>query len=229
MSENVKDWIFTILKVIELVTFIVLVNVFISRWCYGDTVISRPAGDGVNIYTVRVDDDGYIVSESSTAALALRKYAEQLPPMPGECYLGDFKYIFLTPGDWAAVTNRIARLESVAADRWRNEHKTVAGRQAWHGAATNRVVSADGLSVTWLYPDGYAYTETEARTNAVRRVRPPAAKIPRPDAPAPVRRVVLPPRLAAKREAEKSRPKVREVNAVFGPGGKVLKVDEVSK
>ena len=229
MSENVKDWIFTILKVIEVVTFIVLVCVFTSRWCYGDTVISRPAGDGVNIYTVRVDDDGYIVSESSTAALSLRKYAEQLPPMPGECDIGDFKYIFLTPGDWAAVTNRIARLESVAADRWRNEHKTVAGRQAWHGAATNRVVSTDGLSVTWLYPDGYTYTETEVRTNAVRRVRPPAAKIPRPDAPAPVRRVVLPPRLAAKREAEKSRSKVREVNAVFGPGGKVLKVDEVSK
>lgn len=225
MSDNGKGWICNILKAVYMAVLIVLLCMMASRTCRGDTVISRPAGDGVNIYTVRVDDDGYIVSESSTAALALRKYAEQLPPMPGECYLGDFKYIFLTPGDWAAVTNRIARLESIAADRWRNEHKTVAGRQAWHGAATNRVVSADGLSVTWLYPDGYAYTETEARTNAVRRVRPPAAKIPRPDAPAPVRRVVLPPRLAAKREAEKSRPKVREVNAVFGPGGKVLKVE----
>ena len=227
MSENVKDWIFTILKVIEVVTFIVLVCVFTSRWCYGDTVISRPAGDGVNIYTVRVDDDGYIVSESSTAALALRKYAEQLPPMPGECYLGDFKYIFLTPGDWAAVTNRIARLESVAADRWRNEHKTVAGRQAWHGAATNRVVSADGLSVTWYYPDGFEYTEFEVRTNALRRARAPAAQRRPSGASAPPPRPSLPPRLAAKREAMKSRAgRIREVNATFGPGGKVLKVEE---
>jgi hypothetical protein len=139
--------------------------------------------------------------------------------------IDDFEYVVIERYDWTVLTNRIANLETVAARRWRNEHKTVAGRQAWHGVATNRVVSADGLSVTWLYPDGYTYTETEARTNAVRRVRPPAAKIPRPDAPAPVRRVVLPPRLAAKREAEKSRPKVREVNAVFGPGGKVLKVE----
>ena len=229
MSENGKGWICNVLKAVYMAVLIVLLCMMASRTCRGDTVISRPAGDGVNIYTVRVDDDGYIVSESSTAALALRKYAEQLPPMPGECYIDDFKYITLTPGDWAAVTNRIARLESVAADRWRNEHKTVAGRQAWHGAATNRVVGADGLSVTWLYPDGYTYTEREARTNAVRRVTSPRRPNRPSDAPAPVRRAVLPPRLAAKQNALKSRPGVREVNAVFGPGGKVLKVEEVAK
>lgn len=45
------------------------------------------------------------------------------------------------------------------------------------------------------------------------------------DAPPP--RPSLPPRLAEKRKAMKSRAgRVREVNATFGPGGKVLKVEE---
>ena len=148
---------------------------------------------------------------------------------PQSVVVNDYEYILVTPSMWRDLTNTVERLRDISAQRWANEHKTVAGRQAWHGAATNRVVGADGLSVTWLYPDGYTYTEREARTNAVRRVTSPRRSNRPSDAPAPVRRAVLPPRLAAKQNALKSRPGVREVNAVFGPGGKVLKVEEVAK
>lgn len=223
MSDNGKGWICNILKAVYMAVLIVLLCMMASRTCRGDTVISRPAGDGVNTETFEIDGNGYVRSRSMTTAYVPERFTGL---RSGErVYIGDYEYVVIESCDWTVLTNRIANLETVAERRWRNEHKTVAGRQAWHGAATNRVVSVDGLSVTWLYPDGYAYTETEVRTNAVRRVRPPTAKNRRPDAPAPVRRAVLPPRLAAKREAEKSRSKVREVNAVFGPGGKVLKVE----
>lgn len=227
MSDNVRDWICTVLKVAEVAALIVLVGVVCCRSCRGDVEIKRPAGDGVNVETIRIDDKGFVTSRSVTAAYAPERFTGL---QSGErVWIGDFEYVVIAKGDWALLTNRIERLETVAANRWANEHKTVAGRQAWHGAATNRVVGADGLSVTWLYPDGYTYTEREARTNAVRRVTSPRRPNRPSDAPAPVRRAVLPPRLAAKQNALKSRPGVREVNAVFGPGGKVLKVEEVAR
>ena len=144
-------------------------------------------------------------------------------PLVQDVIIDDFRYVAIAPSVWDDLTNTVERLKDMSAKRWNMEHKTVAGRAAWHGQATNRIVSA--TSVTWLYADGYTYTETD--TNAVKRVRPPTAPKRLPSAPAKKPSPTLPPRLAEKREAMKSRAgEVREVNAVFGPGGKVLKVEE---
>ena len=175
--------------------------------------VTFPAGDGANEITRTIDSRGNMVGESSTAVY-----------VPQTVIIDDFRYVAITPSVWDDLTNTVERLKDLSAKRWNMEHKTVAGREAWHGKATNRVISA--TSVTWLYADGYTYTETE--TNAVKRVRPPTAPKRLPSAPAKKPSPTLPPRLAEKREAMKSRAgEVREVNAVFGPGGKVLKVEEV--
>ena len=104
------------------------------------------------------------------------------------------------------------------------EHETAQGRAMWHGKETNRVVTAQG--VTWLYRDGYTYFEGPAKK--VPRDRPRKAQKTAPGAHAQPPRPSLPPRLAEKREAMKSRAgRIREVNATFGPGGKVIKVEDV--
>ena len=177
-----------------------------------------PAGDGVNEVTQVVDGDGHIVWTSTTLA-----------HVPQKRVIDDMECIVITPSMWCDLTNTVERLKDLSAQRWKNEHKTVAGREAWHGKATNRVISA--ASVTWLYADGYTYTETEENAKRARNVHKAphfAAGARNPAAPAKKPSPTLPPRLAEKREAEKSRAgKAREVNAVFGPGGKVLKVEEV--
>lgn len=151
-------------------------------------------------------------------------------PQSGEkVVMGDMEYVVVSAGDWTRWTNAVARLEAVAERRWRKEHETEAGRRAWHGAATNRVISADGRSVTWLYRDGYAYTE---QAEPVRTVSPAAfgaqSGLPRPQsAPKAAGGTGLPPRLEAKRRALNARPAAKEVNAVFGAGGQVLKVEDV--
>lgn len=202
---------------------IALLAAYIIGWgilqrCNG-MEISRPAGDGANTITYEVDGDGYIRGEKSTAVYVLPKY---IPESGDMVTVGDFNYIMVSVADWERLTNAVARLEAVAERRWTNEHKTDAGRRAWHGASTNRVVSADGRTVTWFYADGFTYAEEVApgrrEPQAVRRMKQGAPK----KAPAPN----MPARLRAKREAMAARPKAKEVNAVFGPGGKIIKTEE---
>ena len=129
-------------------------------------------------------------------------------------------------GDWTRWTNAVARLEMVAKRRWDKEHATVDGRRFWHGNATNRVVSAEEKTVTWFYPDGYEYVENMpkgTRSGPPKRIQKPTkAAAPRPPMPP----TAMPSRLRAKREAIKSQPAAKQVNATFGPGGKVINVEE---
>lgn len=146
---------------------------------------------------------------------------ESIRPLVMDVVVDDFKYVAIEQSVWCDLTNTVERLKDLSAKRWKKEHETVQGRAAWHGQATNRIVEA--TSVTWLYADGYTYTEIE--TNAVRKAVPPNAQK-RPSAAPPL--PSLPPRLAEKRRAAKSNAgEVREVNAVFGPGGKLIKAEEV--
>lgn len=208
---------------------IALLAAYILVWgalmrCHGAEV-KRVAPDGVNTITLEVDDNGYVMGEKSTTLYVPSKYI----PQSGEhCVIADVEYVLIAAQDWVRITNAVARLEAVAERRWANEHKTDAGRRAWHGAATNRVYSADGRSVTWLYRDGYAYTEeaSPARTvsPAVKRAQ---SGLTRPQSAGKAAgRTGLPPRLEAKRRALEARPAVKEVNATFGAGGKVLKVED---
>lgn len=151
-----------------------------------------------------------------------------IPQSGDKVLVGDFSYILLSVHDWERLTNAVARLEAVAERRWVNEHKTDAGRRAWHGSPTNRVVSADGRCVTWFYADGFTYAEEAApgrrASPAVERARkaatrPQGASVVKPSGN-------IPPRLRAKQAAIAARPAAKEVNATFGPGGKVLKVEE---
>lgn len=190
--------------------------------CFGAEVKSV-APDGVNIITREFDENGYVMGERITAV-----HVPYIPQSGEKVVIGDFEYVIVSAGDWKRWTNAVARLEAVAERRWTKEHKTEEGRRAWHGAATNRVYSADGRSVTWLYRDGYEYTEeaTPARTvsPAVKRAQsgPPRPQSARKAAG----RTGLPPRLEAKRRALEARPATKEVNATFGPGGKLLKVED---
>jgi len=174
----------------------------------------------VNTVTLEVDERGNVMGERSTAVYVPQKY---IPQSGDKVLVGDFSYILLSVHDWERLTNAVARLEAVADRRWANEHKTDAGRRAWHGSPTNRVVSADGRCVTWFYADGFTYTEqatpSQKQSPAVRRMK-------KAEEPRKVPSNNMPSRLRAKREAMAARPKVKEVNAIFSPGGKVLKVEE---
>jgi hypothetical protein len=199
-----------------------LLAAYISGWgmlqkCSG-MEISRPAGDGVNTVTLEVDERGNVMSERSTAVYVPQRY---IPQSGDRVAVGDFDYIMVSVADWGRLTNAVARLEAVAERRWTKEHQTEAGRRAWHGAATNRVVSADGRSVTWLYADGYAYTE---QAEAVRRAPPAVRRMRQREAPRPAR-PNMPRMLREKQEAMAARPKAKEVNATFGPGGRVIKAE----
>lgn len=186
--------------------------------------ISRLADDGVNKVMLEVDEHGNVMGERITALYVPQKY---IPQSGDRVAIGDFDYIVVSVADWERLTNAVARLEAVAERRWTKEHQTAEGRKAWHGTETNRVVSADGRSVTWLYRDGYSYTEQAA---SVRKVSPSVKraqsgqKPPQGASAAKVGRSI-PPRLRAKQEALAARPAAKEVNATFGPGGKVLKVE----
>ena len=158
-----------------------------------------------------------------SVALALAANAQYLSRDGQKYVVDDFEYILVSPSSWQDLTNKVEKLAAMTADRWRMEHETAQGRAMWHGEATNRIVTAQGI--TWLYRDGFTYFEGPAEK--VRRDRPQNARKTAPGQHAPPPRPSLPPRLAEKRKAMKSRAgQVREVNAVFGPGGKVLKVEE---
>ena len=141
--------------------------------------------------------------------------------------IGDFEYVLVSVGDWARWTNAVARLEAVAERRWANEHKTDTGRRAWHGALKERRQSEDGRGMVYTYADGFVWVdEAQAEKNmppAVRRMNRGISATQGASKPSGGTR--LPPRLEAKQQALKARPAAREVNATFGPGGKVLKVE----
>ena len=204
---------------------ILVLALYIACWgalqkCFGAEV-KRVAPDGANTITLEVDDNGYVMGEKSTALYVAPKY---IPQSGDKVVVDDFEYIMVSVGDWTRWTNAVARLEAVAERRWKKEHETVEGRRAWHGSHTNRIVTAS--AVTWLYPDGYTYTEEVKPTrNAAPAVRRMKQKIEasKPKSASPN---ALPPRLEAKRKSIENRPKTKTVNATFGPGGKVLKVEE---
>ena len=191
--------------------------------CFGVEVQSI-APDGVNIITKEIDENGYVMGEKSTAVYVAPRYI----PQSGErCVIADMEYVMIAARDWERITNAIARLEAVAERRWANEHKTDAGRRAWHGALKEKRQSDDGRGMVYTYADGFTYTEEaepgRRESPAVKRIK--SAPEARQGAPRPREGVGLPPRLKAKREAISARPAAREVNATFGPGGKVLKVE----
>lgn len=195
-----------------------------AQKCFG-AEIKRIAPDGANEITLDVDGNGYVTGQKSTCLHVAERY---LPQSGERVMVGDFEYVLVSYVDWERWTNAVARLEAVAERKWKKEHETADGRRAWHGNHTNRVVSADGRSVTWFYPDGYTYVEevkaAPRRSPAVSRQTAP----PRPqNAPKRTAGTGLPPRLRAKREAIEARPAAREVNVTFGVGGKVLNVEGV--
>lgn len=211
---------------------IALLAAYILVWgalmcCHGETIKSI-APDGVNEVTVEVDANGYVIGQSSTCLYVPEKYKAhpQYIPQSGEVVIvGDAPYVMISLATWERWTNAVARLEAVAERRWAIEHKTDAGRRAWHGAPTNRVVEA--ASVTWQYADGFTYTEqaepSRRASPAVERMKKAATS---PQGASAVRpRVNVPPRLRAKQEAISARPASKEVNATFGPGGKLLKTE----
>lgn len=158
-----------------------------------------------------------------SVALALAANAQYISRDGQKYVLDDIEYVLVSPSSWDSLTNTVEILRELSAERWRKDHETAKGREMWHGKETNRVVTATGI--TWLYADGYSYFEGPAVK--VRRDRPRKTQKTAPGQHAPPPRPSLPPRLAEKRKAMKSRAgRVRQVNAVFGPGGKVLKVEE---
>lgn len=213
---------------------IALLAAYIFGWsalmrCHGETIKSI-APDGVNEVTVEVDANGYVIGQSSTCLYVPEKYKAhpQYIPQTGEVVIiGDAPYVIISLAVWERWTNAVAWLEAVAERRWANEHKTDAGRRAWHGDLKERRQAEDGRGMVYTYADGFTYTEQAEPSRrvspAVDRTRkaatkPQGASVARP-------RANIPPRLRAKQEAVSKRPAAKEVNATFGPGGKLLKVE----
>ena len=194
----------------------------LAAFAAGGAEVKRVAPDGVNEITLEVDGRGNVQSESVTTVHVPECYY----PQSGDwVVINDVSYIVIHKPDWERFTNAVARLEAVAERRWKNEHATEAGRRAWHGAVKSKTVAEDGSSVEWVYADGYVYVQNVA---PARRASPRVESVkngPR-SAPNPNQYKHLPARLRAKRQAQDAQGKAREVNAVFGPGGKVLKVEE---
>ena len=185
----------------------------------GGMVVTRPAGDGANTVTYEVDGQGYIRGATTTLAYVPPKY---IPRSGDKVIVEDYEYIMISVEEWARITNAVARLEMVAERRWVNEHKTEAGRRAWHGEVKERKQMEDGRGWVYTYADGYTYEE---RTEPRRRASPAVRKM-QQNAAKPAATAKVPRALKAKQEALAARPKAKEVNATFGPGGKVLKVEE---
>ena len=132
------------------------------------------------------------------------------------------EYIVFERSEWERLTNTVERLRAIAERRWNIEHATASGREAWHGKPVRRM-SEDGTSVLWEYPDGYKYEQkvTPSRP-APRQITKNAQR----STPNLNQYKHFPPRLRAKRLAQDAQGKETDVNATFGPGGKVLKVEE---
>ena len=132
------------------------------------------------------------------------------------------EYVVFERSEWERLTNTVERLRAIAERRWNIEHATPEGRRAWHGAPVRRM-SEDGTSVLWEYPDGYRYEQKvePSRPSPPHRNAKNAAR----SAPKVDRYKSLPPRLRAKRRAQDAQETPKEVNATFGPGGKVIKAE----
>lgn len=186
----------------------------------GRTRIKSASPDGVNIVTTEVDERGNVESVSTTTAHVPERY---IPASGDRVAIGDYEYVMVRVEDWRDWTNAVERLKAVAERRWANEHKTEAGRVAWHGKRTGRRLSEDGRRVTFVYADGYEHTEEAPpapRTPSAVKAQKLASALP----PQKTDKS-LPPRLRAKRDALAARhAATNEVNIVFGAGGKVLEV-----
>jgi len=187
----------------------------------GCAEVRRVAPDGVNKITLEVDGRGYVQGESMTTAYVPERY---IPQSGDEVCIGDFPYIMVRKGDWERLTNAVGRLEAVAGRRYARDVQTPDGRALWHGDCTNRFYTADGRHEVWQYADGYSWSRSAAPG---RRVSPSVKRQTDPARPVTAAPAGLPPRLAAKKRALQGRPAAKEVNATFGPGGKVMKVEEV--
>lgn len=155
------------------------------------------------------------------------KYTPYFPQSDERVVISDQQYVVIAASDWERWTNAVARLEAVAERRWANEHKTDAGRRAWHGALKDKHQAEDGRGMVYVYADGFTYTEEapaqRRESPAVRRMKQGQSQ----SRPAqPVARNAVPTALQKKRDAILARPAAKEVKATFGPGGKVISVED---
>lgn len=202
--------------------------------------VTIPAGDGANEITMEIDNRGFISAISSTAVHVAQNVEEPITNVLADVDdieltakyaairrardLYEREYVVIEKSEWCELTNTVERLRAIAERRWNIEHATPQGRMAWHGKPVRRM-SADGTAVLWEYPDGYKYEQkvTPSRP-APRQITKNAQR----STPNPNQYKHLPPRLRAKRQAQDAQGKATEVNATFGPGGKVINA-EVAK
>ena len=153
-------------------------------------------------------------------AAAVSAFAAECVPQSGdEVIIGDMKYTVVASADWTDITNRIAKLETIASRRWTMQHSTDAGRRAWHGASVRTEVDVDAKRRTTVYADGYRHVEAMAvvKPSAPKRTATRTAEAARPqNVPAGAWALRL------LRKAQMS--STNEVGVVYGPGGKVGEV-----
>jgi hypothetical protein len=200
--------------------------------------VKSVAPDGVNEITMEMAKRGCLSAISSTAVhvaqdpltnvladvddIELKAKYEAIR-IARDSY--EREYVVIYKSEWLKLTNTVEKLRVIAERRWKNEHATEEGRRAWHGAVKRKTVAEDGSSVEWVYADGYVYVQNVA---PARRVSPRVKSVKNGLRSAPNQNQYkhLPPRLRAKRLAQDAQGRAREVNAVVGPGGKVLKVED---
>lgn len=162
---------------------------------------------------------------AAAVAVAAAVQAELIVPQSGErVIIADREFVVISAGDWENLTNRIGKLETIAARRWTIQHSTESGRVEWHGKRVGAEVDAEARTQTAIYEDGYRHVEAMAP----KRVATPAAVRRTPPPPRPKDVPVGAWSMRLKRiEAEQAKP--AEVSATFGPGGKVIKVEGGAK
>lgn len=156
---------------------------------------------------------------AALAATVAAFAAECVPQSGDEVIIGDMKYTVIASADWTDITNRIAKLETIASRRWTMQHSTDAGRRAWHGASVRTEVDVEAKQRTTVYADGYRHVEAMAvvRPSAPRRTATRASQASRPqNVPAGA--------WALRRLREERKTSTNEVGAVYGPGGRLEEV-----
>lgn len=148
-------------------------------------------------------------------------------PQSGErVMIGDFEFVILSAGDYADMTNRVGKLETIAKRQWSIQHSTENGRIEWHGKRVSFEVDGENKVAVTTYEDGYRHiTPLE-----VKKPKADGAKKARPVLPPPRPRNIPSGAWEMRQRLEKQRSaKPVEVSATFAPGGKLVKVEGGAK
>jgi len=134
-----------------------------------------------------------VIVAASLAACADQWETVERPTSGDRVILNDTEYVLMSADDFAAFTNKLAVLVSIARKQWNLQHRSEDGRRAWHGSKTSTTVTTNefGRMVKVIeYADGYRHVEESEIRKPQAKAAPAAAKARTTDIPLRKRKVM---------------------------------------